>query len=243
MTAEFSIDDPRSNRLLGSLAEGNLAEIRRYLEYTNFPLGKVLCEPGERIRFAYFPHAGMVSLVAVLADGAEAEMAVLGRESVFGYASSLISRESFGRYVVQVGGCGSRIRSERLIELTETTPALRELLRRYIEALLAHSFQCIACNAVHDVEERCCRWLLTLHDRVDGDDLPVTHEFLAKMLGVQRSTISLTVRTFQIAGLIEQRRGGITITDRRGIEEIACECYLTIRRRYEMLLPRTYARI
>jgi hypothetical protein len=114
------------------------------------------------------------------------------------------------------------------------------LLNNYGEALLAQTFQTLACNTVHAVEARCCRWILSMHDRADQDTLPLTHEFLAEMLGVQRSTVSVVARALQTAGLIRQSRGGITITDRAGLEDAACECYGKIRSVYQRLLPRTY---
>ena len=113
---------------------------------------------------------------------------------------------------------------------------------RYGEALLAQTFQTVSCNAVHVVEARCCRWILSMHDRLDSDALPLTHEFLAELLGVQRSTLSLIAHKLQTAGLIRQARGAITVTDRAGLEGAACECYGRIRRTFEELLPKTYAR-
>ena len=129
---------------------------------------------------------------------------------------------------------------DRLEGVLNARPAVRDLVRRYIEALLKQTFQTVACNALHGVEARCCRWILSMHDRTDQDTLPLTHEFLAAMLGVQRSTVSVVTRTLQTAGLIRQSRGGITVTDRAGLEDAACECYGKIRRHYQRLLPGTY---
>jgi CRP-like cAMP-binding protein len=143
---------------------------------------------------------------------------------------------------VQVPGTASRIKVERLKEAVEASRALQELSRCYLEALLAQTFQSVACNAVHGIEARCCRWILSTHDRVQGDTLPLTDEFLAEMLGVQRSTVSIVTRTFQSAGLVSQSRGVITVMDRAGLEDAACECYGIIRRNFQRLLPRTYAR-
>ena len=151
-----------------------------------------------------------------------------------------MTRQSFGRYIVQIPGTASRIPLVRLREAFEASLALRTLLLRYTEALLAQTFQTVACNAVHTVEARCCRWLLSTRDRMNTDTLPLSHEFLAEMLGVQRSTVSLVTRTFQTAGLITQGRGVITIADRAALEVAACECYGTIRKSFERLLPRTY---
>jgi CRP-like cAMP-binding protein len=127
-----------------------------------------------------------------------------------------------------------------LREAVTACPRMRLLLYRFTEALLAQTFQIVTCNAVHSVEARCCRWLLSTHDRVEQDTLPLTHEVLAEMLGTQRPSVSIVLRTLQTAGLISQRRGGIVITDRAGLEEAACECYGKIHRSYERLLPHTY---
>jgi CRP-like cAMP-binding protein len=230
--------DHRANRLLAALEPEDFGRLAPHLEVVHLPRGKVLYENGEAIRFAYFPHNCMVSLVAVLEDGGSVEMAVFGCEAVLGFVSAIVVREALGRYVAQVPGTASRIPVEHLQRAFAESPDLRQLMLRYFEALLAQTFQTVACNAVHSVEARCCRWILSTHDRVSGDTLPLTHEFLAEMLGVQRSTVSITTRTLQTAGLITQRRGLIAVVDRAGLEEVACECYRTIRERYERLLPR-----
>jgi CRP-like cAMP-binding protein len=166
---------------------------------------------------------------------APSEVALFGRGGVLG--RPLVTREAFGRYIVLITGTASRIAAERLDEVSNARPNLRRLLQRYGEVLLAQTFQILSCNAVHPVEARCCRWILMAQDRADQEVLPLTHEFLAEMLGVQRSTVSVVTRTLQTAGLIRQGRGGITVTDRAGLEEITCECYGKIRRLYQRLLP------
>jgi CRP-like cAMP-binding protein len=234
--------DHRANRLLAAMDPEDFARLEPHLEVMDLPLGKVLYEPGEMVGHAHFPHDAVISLVAVMEDGGFVEMTVFGREAVFGFVSAFISRESLGRHVVQIPGTGSRIAVERLNEAVEASPALRQLFRLYVEALLAQTFQSVACNAVHSVEARCCRWILSTRDRVNQDKLPLTHEFLAEMLGVQRSTVSIITRTLQTAGLITQSRGVITVADRAGLEEAACECYGIIRGHFSRLLPGTYSR-
>ncbi len=232
--------DHQANCLLAALDPDDFAQLAPSLEVVELPSSKVLYETGDTIHHAYFPHDCMVSLVTVMQNGETVETALFGREGVLGFSSALVTRQSFGRYIVQIPGTASRIPIVRLREAFDTSPALRMLLLRYTEALLAQTFQTVACNAVHTVEARCCRWLLSTRDRMNTDTLPLSHEFLAEMLGVQRSTVSLVTRTFQTAGLIAQGRGVITITDRAGLEEVACECYGTIRKSFERLLPRTY---
>jgi CRP-like cAMP-binding protein len=234
-------EDPHlANRLLAALKPEDFSLVERNLEIVTLKPAEILYEAGDDVRYAYFPHDGMVSLVAVLEEGVSAEVAVFGREGVMGFVSSLVTRVSFGRYVVQVPGTASRIEAGRLRQAVESSPDIRHLFQRYTEALLAQTFQTVACNAVHSVEARCCRWVLATHDRVNRDDLPLTHEFLAEMLGVQRPTVSLITRTLQSAGLIRQGRGVLTVVDRDGLEKAACGCYRAIRSSFERLLPGTY---
>jgi CRP-like cAMP-binding protein len=233
--------DHRANRFLAALEPDDFASLDPHFETVILLRGTVLYEPGDPIRFTYFPHDAIVSLVDVLEDGRLAEVAMFGREGLFGLLSAFVSREAFGRYVVQVPGTASRISLDHMQEATRTRPSLQRLVLAYNEALLAQAYHTVACNAVHPVEARCCRWLLSTHDRLDQDALPLTHECLAEMLGIQRSTVSATLRSLQATGLIAQRRGRIAVTDREGLEQAACECYRKIRSRFERLLPGTYS--
>jgi CRP-like cAMP-binding protein len=208
-----------------------------HLEIVDLPRGKVLFETGEPIRHTYFPHDAIVSLLTVLHSGGSVEMAVFGREGALGFVSALVTRQSFGRYVTQIPGMASRVTLEWLNEGVATRPKLRHAMFRFTEAFLAQTLQIVACNAVHSVEARCCRSILTTRDRTDRDDVPLTHETLAEMLGVQRSTVSSVTSTLQKAGLIVQGRGTIRITDREGLEATACECYHAIRGIFDKLLP------
>jgi CRP-like cAMP-binding protein len=230
----------RTNRLLAALEPEDFAALELHLEIISLSRGQVLYDTGEIISHAYFLHDAIISLVNVMEDGATNEVAVFGREGVVGLLSALVTREAFGRYVVQMTGTASRIAFDRLNEVRNTHPGLRQLIMCYGEAFLAQTFQTVSCNALHPVEARCCRWILSMHDRADGDTLPLTHEFLAEMLSVQRSSVSVVTRTLQTAGLIQQARGSITVTDRAGLEDAACECYGKIRRVYQRLLPGTY---
>jgi CRP-like cAMP-binding protein len=229
-----------TNRLLAALEPDDFAALEPHLELVALTRGQVLYELGDIISHAYFLHNAIISLVNVMEDGATNEVAVFGREGVVGLLSALVTREAFGRYIVQMTGTASRIAFDGLNEVRNTRPKLRQLIMNYGEAFLAQTFQTVSCNALHPVEARCCRWILSMHDRAEGDTLPLTHEFLAEMLGVQRSTISVVTRTLQTAGLIYQNRGSITILDRVGLEETTCECYGRIRRVYQRLLPGTY---
>ena len=179
----------------------------------------------------------MISILAVLKDGTTPEMATIGPEGVVGVVPMLGSREAFGRYLVQVPGRASRIHFDDLQAAMADRPRCRQLIFLYVQALVAQTFQTVACNASHPVEARCSRWILTIHDSLGGGPLPLTHEFLAAMLAVQRPTVSIVTRTLQTAGLIKQQRGAITVVDPAGLEEAACECYRHIRRRFDTLFP------
>jgi len=232
----------RSNRLLAALEPEDFFWLEPHLEVVDLPRGKVLYEIGETIRHTYFPHDAVVSLVTVLRSGGSVEMAVFGREGAFGFISAFITRQSFGRYITQVPGTASRVALDRLNDAIANRPKLRNVLFRFTEALLAQTLQTVACNAVHSVEARCCRAILCTRDRTDNDDIPLTHEALAEMLGVQRSTVSSVTSALQKAGLISQGRGTIRITDRSGLEETACECYHTVYHSFEKLLPGSFKR-
>lgn len=233
--------DHRRNRLLAALGAQAYEAVEKHLETTDLPSGKILCEPGAPIRHAYFLQDGVVSLEAVLPDGHHAEMAIFGREGVFGYAGSLVSKEAYGRYSVQIPGTASRIGAERLIELADAIPALRAVLRRYIEALLAQTFQLVACNAAHTLSQRCCRYLLAVSDRRDGSRVHLRHGDLARALSVQRTSLTSVLGTLHDSGCISQGRGTITILDKHALEAMSCGCQQSIRAAFERLLPGSFA--
>lgn len=232
----------RTNRLLASLEPEDFEAIEPHLELVEWTKGKIVYEVGEPVRHVYFPHNTIVSLSTILRNGGSVEMAAFGREAMFGYVSALVTRQSVGRYIAQFPGTGSRIPLERFQEAVRLRPSLRQASLNFTEALLAQTLQSVACNAVHSVEARCCRWILSTRDRFDYDSLPLTHETLAHTLGVQRSTVSSVVRDLQMAGVISQGRGVITITDPEGLEGMACECYRMIRGSFERLLPGIFDR-
>lgn len=240
---------PGARRVSGSeggLADGNwliaglpLDERTRLIsqvEIVSLPLGLVLAEPGDRLQTAWFPNDAVISLVTVMRDGNASEATTIGREGVTGYSAVLADTRTATRMKVQLAGTAARIPFTRLRELCDTGPALRRGILRYVDALLRQSFQMIACNAVHSVETRCCRWVLTIQDRVGRDELALTQEFLASMLGVRRPTVGLALRALSDAGLIATRRGAITVIDRARLEHASCECYRIVRRNMERLL-------
>jgi CRP-like cAMP-binding protein len=200
----------------------------------------VLCEADAPLTQVYFVETGAVSLVAVFEDRTTAEMATVGREGLVGIGAILGGESALARYVVPMQGIALAIEVARFRSLLRDSPPLRAACVAYAQAFLRETLQIAACNSVHMVEARCARWLLTSHDRSDGDTITLTQECLAEMLGVCRSTVTLVASALQRAGLIRYRRGAITVLNFPGLEAISCECYRIIRDHYERLLPYTY---
>jgi CRP-like cAMP-binding protein len=230
----------RNNRLLAALEPDDFLWLEPHLEVVELSRGRIIYGTGEVIGHTYFLHDALVSLVTDLQNGGSVEVAVFGRESALGFASALVTRQSFGRYVTQIPGSATRVPLDRLNAAIGERPKIRQLLFRYTEALFAQTLQSVACNAVHSVEARCCRAILSTRDRTDREAIPLTHETLAEMLGVQRSTVSGVASALQRAGVIVQGRGTIRITDRDSLEGMACECYRTICRSFDRLLPNVF---
>ncbi len=230
-------DDPRANRLLAALAPEDLRHLEPHLRAVELRQGEALLEAGEEARHVWFPHDCVVSLVAFLEDGRTAETGTIGREGVVGFVSALGGRRAVVHAIVQIPGTASRVERARFKAAFDARPALRELCLRHAGALIAQVLQSVACNAYHPVEARLARWLLALQDRARRDALHLTHEFLAGMLGVQRSTVTEAVQTLQGVGLIACRRGAVEILDRAGLEATSCECYAVARAQFERLVP------
>jgi CRP-like cAMP-binding protein len=232
-----SSKDHCANRLLAALEPKDFADLEPHLEIVNLQQRQVLCETGDTMRHAHFPHDTVISLLATMEDGSSAEMSLCGREGVSGLINASVTRQAFGRYVVQLTGTASRIDIDTMNAAINARPNLQRLMRHVTEATMARILQSVACNALHSVEARCCRFVLMIYSRTDHAALPITHEFLAERLGVQRSTVSTVMGKLQSRGLIQQGRGGIIVTDPSSLEEAACECYGRVRDVYERLLP------
>jgi CRP-like cAMP-binding protein len=229
---------PHRNRILTALGAVELALIEPNLTLTPYEQGALLQEQGEPIDRVYFPHSGMISLVAVMNDGEKSiETATVGNEGVVGAMSGLGARRAFNRAVVQVAGIMGQIQSTHLQLAVKESSILRDVIVRYNEVLLAQIQQGAACNAFHEAEARLARWLLQTADRIDDSIIPLTQEFLAQMLGVRRTTITLIASELQKRGLIRYRRGKIEIADRAGLERCACECYESVRKQIEEYFP------
>ncbi|MGA0599964.1 Crp/Fnr family transcriptional regulator [Caulobacter sp. KR2-114] len=208
-----------------------------HLTLVELEKGRLLYDPGDEIDTIYFPHNTVISLMTLMRNGAAIESATIGREGALGLMAAAAPRQSLSRAIIQVGGRASRISAAHLHEAWAKSAHLRDLVDRHTDALYGHAIQSVACNALHSVEARFCRWLLSCRDRIDIDTVSLTQEFLADMLGVQRTTVTAVAGALQARGLIRYRRGVVDILDRAGLEAMTCECYGAVRRTYERLLP------
>ena len=220
---------PVSNKILLSISENEYNSLRPHLEYVRLPNHLVLHEAGGRLEFAYFPNRGLISLVVVMKDGKNAEAGVVGNESFTGAPAATGLSRGLLRAVVQVAGDGFRVKVGALQKTLESTPHLRMMLNRYATIRGMQAAQTAACNRLHDIKQRLARWLLMTQDRVDSGALPITHDFLATMLGTDRPSVSLAAGALQNKGLIEYTRGAVKIVNRKNLEDSACECYGVIR--------------
>jgi CRP-like cAMP-binding protein len=225
------------NRLLAALDAADLALVTAKLVPVILEKGALLYDPGDMVDAIYFPDDCVISLMTLMESGAAIESAAIGREGALGLMAAVSPRQSLSRAIVQVPGRARRITAAHLHRAWEQSAQIRDLIDRHNEALFAHAIHSVACNALHSVEARFCRWLLSCDDRIDSSTVALTQEFLADMLGVQRTTVTVVARALQGAGLIRYRRGVVDIVDRAGLEAIACECYRSVRRNYQRLLP------
>ena len=223
----------RFNRFLASLPPHDFSLLVPHLRTVTLERGAMLHDVGEEIENVYFPHTGMVSLVAVMQSGATVETAAVGRLGVIGASAGLGARSTFARATVQLPGTAGWLSASHFHAATNQSQAIRDLIVRYSDILLAQIQQSVACNALHTLEARLSRWLLEAHDCVDGNVIELTQEFLGQMLGVRRTTVTIAARLLQTAGIIRYRRGHIHISDRRALEGIACECYAVVRQNAE----------
>ena len=230
------------NRLLAGIPVGEWLRIHKHFELIELIQGHVLAEPGESFSHVYFPEDGIVSTVATFETGAVAETATTGPEGMVSVGTVLGGTRALNRKIVQVPGSGYRIELRRFEQLQRDNPAFRQRLLAYIQVFLGQAMQSVACNGIHSLEERCARWLLACHDRMEHDRFPLTQELLAEMLGVSRPAVNRIARTLQAAGLISYTRGVVEIKDRHGLKKVTCECYATIRGHFDRILPGSFAR-
>jgi CRP-like cAMP-binding protein len=231
------VNGARQNRLLAALPDEEWERWSPLLERVDLPLGTVVYEPGVALPYVYFPITSIVSLLYVMANGASAEIAVVGNEGIVGVSLFMGGESTPSRAVVQSAGSGCRLDAEVMkAEFGRSVPVLH-LMLRYTQALITQMAQTAACNRHHSLDQQLCRWLLLSMDRLQGNELAMTQELIANMLGVRREGVTEGALKLQKAGLIRYSRGHITVLNRAGLEERACECYAVVKREYDRLLP------
>ena len=229
----------RRNRILGALPEADLLRLLPDLEPVQVLVGDVLCESGAQLTHAFFPTTSIVSLQYVMENGSSAEIAGVGNEGVLGVPLFMGGETMLSRSVVQTGGAGFRLRQSVLVEQFNSAGALMRVLLRYTQALITQMSLTAACNRRHTLEQHLCRWLLLTLDRTSGNELIMTQELIASMLGVRREGVTEAAGRLQRAGVISYRRGHITVLQRGGLQSRVCECYGVVRREFDRLVPDT----
>ncbi len=233
-----SLPDPRQNHLLAALPEEDYAYFSPFLEGVQMPLGEVLYESGMQMRHVYFPVDSIVSLLYVMEDGSSAEIAVVGNEGIVGVSLFMGGETTPSRAVVQSAGNAYRLKGQFLKNEFFRAGPMQHLLLRYTQALLTQMAQTAVCNRHHTLDQQFCRWLLLSLDRLPSNELIMTQELIAAMLGVRREGVTEAAGNVQKAGLIKYSRGHITILDRVGLEKRVCECYAVVRKEFDRLLPK-----
>jgi len=236
MTNNPFLPQQQGNRLLACLPEEEYRSLLPLLRPVSLTFEQPLYEARGPIDFAYFLTTAVASALVIMEDGRAIEAATIGNEGLVGHTVVFGVEVSLNRVIVQVAGDALRIEAGALREKTAREGPLRKLLAEYSQRFLLQVSQSVACNGLHPVEQRCCRWLLMTHDRVGCDELRLTHEFLGMMLGVRRATVSEVLAPLQDAGLLRSHRGLITLLDRPGLEMRSCECYHVVKQEYDRLL-------
>jgi CRP-like cAMP-binding protein len=231
-----SIPVPEQNHLLAALSEDVRARIFPHLELVPMPLGKVLYEPGDRLRHVYFPADCIVSLLYVMEDGASAEISVVGNEGLIGVALFMGGLSTPSRAIVQSGGHAFRLRGPLLVQEFDRHGELLHLVLRFTQALITQMAQTAVCNRHHTIDQQLCRWLLLSLDRLAGPRLTMTQELIANMLGVRREGVTEAAGKLQAMGVISYSRGRIVVLDRPKLESLSCECYSVVKKETDRLL-------
>jgi CRP-like cAMP-binding protein len=224
------------NLVLNALRWDDREALEPNFQFVSLASGEILYEPGYPVEWVYFPNTAVLSVVTVMADGRTVESDTVGYESIVGGLNALAATQTVTRTFTQIPGTAIRIAAVRLRRRADESAHLRRLLVRHAQANLAQAHQSVACNALHEVGQRLCRWLLMSHDRTAREEVWLTQQYLATMLGVQRTTVTESLRELAGAGLIRQGRGCIHILDRARIERVVCECYDTVRSNLEQLI-------
>lgn len=233
--------NPRQNHLLSALPAADYEKLLPQLEFVAMPFGMTICEADTQMAYVYFPTSSIVSLLYETRDGASAETAVIGNEGLVGVTSFMGGGASLNRTVVKSAGYGFRMKATSLKEEFSYGGAMQQLLLRYTQALLTQMSQTAVCNRHHSVVQQLCRWLLLSLDRLPSNELSMTQGLIANMLGVRRESVAEAAGKLQEEGLIHYSRGHITVINRPGLEARVCECYGSVKKEYDRLLPERYA--
>jgi CRP-like cAMP-binding protein len=237
VTSANTFSEHGSNRLLNALPPAETAWLMELMEPVSLAFKQLLYEPDQPIRDVYFPLTGVASLLIEMQDGGIVEIGTVGNEGMVGLPVFLGAASTPGRAIIQIPGSALRMPAATFTEVVlRADGALYYLLQRYTQALFVQTAQGAACNRVHNQEQRFCRWILMMHDRVGSDTFPLTHEFIAQMLGVRRATVSEIAAAMQATDLIQYHRGTMTIRDRAGLEAASCECYQVIRAEFDRVV-------
>jgi CRP-like cAMP-binding protein len=234
------ISFPPSNRLLLSLPPRNLKQLAPKLEFIRCERDQILLDVDASLDHVFFPNSGVISVVAVYADGNVIEMATIGREGFAGVQAFFGAKRSSARLLVQIPGSAAKMSRATFDRVVKSMPSFRGLMLASVQAFFEQVLVSAACNGRHSLKERLARWLLMMRDRSDADVMPITHGLLAELLGVQRPSLTHAVAELEAAGLILRSRGQITILDRQGLIQASCECYQLVRERVASHLPQTY---
>lgn len=237
------MDKMKNNRILALLPRHDLERICPFLELVHLPLGRVLYEAGDQLRYVYFPTTAIISLLYVMRNGASAEISVVGRDGMLGIALFLGGGSTNSRAVVQSEGEAYRLLGSRMKSEFNLHGSLMATLMRYSQALFTQMSQTAVCNRHHTIEQQLCRWLLLSLDRLQGMDLVMTQELIANMLGVRREGVTEAAGKLQKMGVIEYHRGHIHVIDRKKLESLSCECYQVVKDEIERLMPAPVARL
>ena len=227
---------PAKNRLLASLPAAEQRRLTARMRPVDLEFRQILYRTGAEIKCVYFPNSGTASALTIMEDGSAIEVATIGREGLVGLGALLADKTSANEVIIQIAGDALRMDIDVLEEEAGGDSPLRRQLLLYQTAFLTQVSYSVACNGLHSLEQRCCRWLLMTHDRVDSDDVPLTHEFLGIMLGVRRASVTDVLRPLNEQGLVSNGRGTITILDRGGLEALSCECYRKVKSEFDRLL-------
>ena len=234
--AKVTAQEFQGNRILGSLPAREYARLLPHLKLASLEVNQLIYEAKGLIDYVYFPTCGVISAVAVMEDGTAIEVATVGNEGMAGLPALNKAERSPHRLFVQVAGQAYKMSANVLQRETRDEGLLCKVLFRYQTAFFMQMSQSVACNGLHSIEQRCCRWLLITLDRVADDVIPLTHEFLSIMLGVRRPGVTEVLQKLQAKGYLRYHRGTITVLDRAGLENTSCECYRNVKTEYDLLV-------